>query len=431
MKVDTMRKVDYFVGVPFCFAGTMVKKVFAFFVKPIPSSTPRNILLIELSEMGSTILADPAMQKLKRVLQANIFFVIFKRNRPSLELLGTVPNENIYTIDDSSFFALATDALRLLFWTRRKSIDTVIDMELFSRFSSLLTGFCGARRTVGFHAFHNEGLYCGDFLTHKVSYNPHQHMSKNFIALANALIEGKGEIPLSKTFISDDETLLHKVTIGEPAREIMRRKIKEVFSSYDAGRHRIVLFNANASDLLPIRRWPREYYVALAGTILDRYPETVILLTGGREDREWLEVISLSVRHERCINFAGQTQLAELPALYSVSTFMLSNDSGPPHFASVTDMPMFVFFGPETPNLYCPLGNATPIFAGLACSPCVSAANHRKTACSNNVCLQGISPEWVFDIIRPILDEVNQQSLRKLGSDLENIANNLTGIDLK
>jgi len=406
MKVDTMRTVDYFVGVPLCFAGTIMKKMFDLFVKPKTGSLPRNIMLIELSEMGSTILADPAMQKLKRVLKANIFFVIFKRNRPSLELLGTVPQENIYTIDDSSFVALVADAVRLPFWTRRQSIDTVIDMELFSRFSALLTGFSGARRTVGFHAFLNEGLYCGDFLTHKVSYNHHQHMSKNFIALANALIEGKAEIPFSKTFISDDETRLRKVAIGEPAQESIRRKIKEVFPAYVAGQHRIVLFNANASELLPIRRWPREYYVTLAGVILDRYPETVILLTGGNEDRAWLEAISSAVRNERCVNFAGHTRLADLPALYSVSVFMLSNDSGPPHFASVTDMPMFVFFGPETPKLYCPLGNATPIFADLACSPCVSAANHRKTVCSDNVCLQGITPDRVFGIVRPILDEV-------------------------
>jgi len=405
MKVDTMRKVDYFVGVPLCFAGTSMKKLFTLFAKPKNVSLPKNILLIELSEMGSTILADPAMQKLKRVLQANIFFVIFKKNRPSLELLGTVPQENIYTIDDSSFVALVADAVRLLSWTRRKSIDTVIDMELFSRFSALLTGFSGAQLTVGFHAFLNEGLYCGDFLTHKVSYNPHQHMSKNFIALANALIEGKSEIPLSKTFISDDETRLRKVAIEEPSKESIRRKIKDAFPAYEVGRHRIVLFNANASELLPIRRWPREHYIALAEIVLNRYPDTVILLTGGKEDRAWLEAISSAIRNERCINFAGQTSLAELPPLYSVSVFMLSNDSGPPHFASVTDMPVFVFFGPETPKLYCPLGNATPIFADLACSPCVSAANHRKTACSNNVCLQIINPKRVFDIVRPILDE--------------------------
>ncbi len=405
MKVDTMRQVDYFAGVPLCFAGTIMKKLVGLFSLQKSYSSPKNILLIELSEMGSTILADPAMQKLKRELQANIFFAIFKKNQPSLELLGTIPKENIYTIDDSSLAALASDAVNFLFWTRRKRIDTVIDMELFSRFTALLTGFSGAVRTVGFHAFHNEGLYRGDFLTHKVAYNPHLHMAKNFIALANALMTVKAEIPLSKTFISDDETKLQKVVSSEPAREAIRRKIKEVCPVYDAGRHRIVLFNANASELLPIRRWPREHYTALAGMILSRYPDVVILLTGGKDDRAWLESISEAASDKRCVNFAGLTSLSELPTLYSVSAFMLSNDSGPPHFASVTDMPVFVFFGPETPKLYCPLGNATPIYAGLACSPCVSAANHRKTACTDNVCLQTITPVQVFDILRPHLDK--------------------------
>jgi ADP-heptose:LPS heptosyltransferase len=406
MKVDTMRKVDYSVGVPLCFVGTIIKKLFSLFAGQTADSMPKNILLIELSEMGSTILADPAIQKLKRSLKADIFFTIFKKNRPSLELLGTVPKENIYTIDDSSILTLAADAVQFPLWTRRKRIDAVIDMELFSRFTALLTGLSGARRTVGFHAFHNEGLYRGGFLTHKVAYNPHQHMSKNFIALANALMSNKAEFPFSKTFISDDETRLQKVVTSEATKGLMRQKIRQACPRYDAGRHRIVLFNANASELLPIRRWPREYYIALAKSILDRYPDVVILLTGGEDDRVWLEAICSATRNERCVNFAGRTSLTELPALYSVSAFMLSNDSGPPHFASLTDMPLFVFFGPETPKLYCPLGDATPIYAGLACSPCVSAANHRKTACSDNVCLKVITPEQVFGILRPMLDEV-------------------------
>jgi ADP-heptose:LPS heptosyltransferase len=405
MKVDTMRKVDYFVGVPLCFVGTIMKRLSALFTTHRDDSVPKNILLIELSEMGSTILADPAMQKLKRVLNANIYFAIFKKNRPSLELLGTVPKDNIYTIDASSLVTLASDAVKFLFWTRRNRIDTVIDMELFSRFTALLTGFSGARRTVGFHAFHNEGLYRGGFLTHRVAYNPHQHMSKNFIALANALMSDKAEIPFSKTLIADDETKLQKLVVSEPAKESMRRKIREACPVYEARRHRVVLFNANASDLLPIRRWPQEHYIALARTVLDRYPDVVILLTGGHDDRAWLEAIRSSVRNERCVNFAGHTSLEELPPLYSVSACMVSNDSGPPHFASVTDMPMFVFFGPETPKLYCPLGTVTPIYAGLACSPCVSAANHRKTVCSDNVCLQVITPGQVFDMLRPSLDK--------------------------
>lgn len=406
MKVDVMRKIDFFIGVPICFIGTIIRRFTTLFTPGHKASRPERIVLIELSEMGSTILADPAMNKLKNDLKAELFFVIFKKNQPSLELLGTVPRDNIYTIDESSFLKLAADSLGFLFWTRRNRIDTVIDMELFSRFSALLTGFAGAQRTVGFHAFHNEGLYRGGFLTHKVAYNPHQHMAKNFIALANAVMGPEDEVPFSKTVISNEEMSLRKITVSDAAKDSMRSRIKEACPVYAAGRHRLVLFNANASELLPIRRWPRGNYVTVARAIMEKYPDVVILLTGGKDDQAWLEQIRIEVRNERCINFAGRTTLRELPALYSVSAFMLSNDSGPPHFASVTDMPLFVFFGPETPALYCPLGNATPIYAYLACSPCVSASNHRKTACTNNICLQIITPDQVLKILRPALETV-------------------------
>jgi ADP-heptose:LPS heptosyltransferase len=140
--------------------------------------------------------------------------------------------------------------------------------------------------------------------------------------------------------------------------------------------------------------------------ILDQYPKVVIMLTGGKSERQGLEAVTDAVQNNRCVNFAGHTSLSDLPALYSVSSFMLSNDSGPPHFASVTDMPTFVIFGPETPKLYGPLGNSTPIYAGLACSPCVSASNHRKTACTDNVCLQVITPEQVFGVLKSQLEEI-------------------------
>jgi ADP-heptose:LPS heptosyltransferase len=84
---------------------------------------------------------------------------------------------------------------------------------------------------------------------------------------------------------------------------------------------------------------------------------------------------------------------------------MLTNDSGPGHFSAVTDLRTFVIFGPETPRLYGSLGNSTPIYAGLACSPCVSAANHRKTPCTDNVCLQVIKPEVVLEPLRAALQE--------------------------
>ena len=186
MKVDFMRKVDYYAGIPLAFILTPVVRLTDFFRRKV--AVPKNVLFIELSEMGSTILVDPAMQKLKKETGANLYFVIFKKNKPSLELLNTIREENIFTINESGLVGLAVDTLRFLFWTRKNRIDTVIDLELFSRFTALMTGLSGAVNRIGFYSFHNEGLYRGEMLTKRVSYNPFIHISKNFIALINTAI---------------------------------------------------------------------------------------------------------------------------------------------------------------------------------------------------------------------------------------------------
>lgn len=357
--------------------------------------------------MGSSVLADPALKKARSQLKADLFFAIFDKNSPSLDILRTVPPQNIFRMPDRNLFDVAIGSVRFLLWVRRKRIDTIIDLELFSRFTVLLMALSGAVRRVGFDAFFAEGLYRGDLLTHRVSYNPHQHISKNFIALVNALSAPAGEIPCSKTVIHDEETALGQVTVTHEERRSIVQKISKSCPLFDENRHSVVLFNTNSSDLIPLRRWPQEHYIMLASKILEQYRNVVILLTGSAAEREGLETIAQRVQNERCINFAGMTAIADLPALYTVSAFMLTNDSGPAHFASVTDMPVFVFFGPETPRLYGPLGKMTPIYSGLACSPCVSAANHRKSPCSDNVCLKSISPGDVLDLLRPSLIDLS------------------------
>jgi ADP-heptose:LPS heptosyltransferase len=402
MKVDSMRAIDRWVGIPLCFALTRLLRLF---VRKAPTrQPPRRILFVELSEMGSTILADPALRKARDQFGAELFFVIFRRNAASLDFLRTVPAENVFTLREDSLVTLATDTLAFLAWTRRMGIDTVVDLELFSRFTALLTGLSGAANRVGFYRFHNEGLYRGELLTHRVAYNPHIHIAKNFLALVAALASPVPEVPYSKTVISDAETTVPRVAVAEEARADMRRRIAEAVPGFDPHRQRIVLFNPNASELLPQRRWPPEHFAALASAVLARWPEVVILITGAPDERPEAEALRSRLGHSRMVNFAGRQKLVELPVLYSLASLMVTNDSGPGHFASVTAMPTIVLFGPETPALYGALGNTRALTAGLACSPCVSAANHRKTACTDPVCMKVLTPQTVLEAVAAVLD---------------------------
>jgi ADP-heptose:LPS heptosyltransferase len=377
----------------------------------------RRVLFIELSEMGSTILADPAMRKARIRLNAELYFVIFAQNVGSLDLAGTISRANIFSIRTTSLWHLALDTLRFLLWTRRNGIDTVVDLELFSRFTALLTGFSGANRRVGFYRFHNEGLYRGEMLTHRVAYNPHIHIAKNFIALIDALLSATPTVPYSKTLIGDDELTIALPPPNAPARESLLTRIKALVPNLDLARFRIVLVNPNASDMLPQRRWMLERFAELIRRVLAANNDVLVLITGAPSERPEAEKLASQCGSDRCIAFAGQSALGDLPVLYSLAVVMVTNDSGPAHFAAASGLPTIVLFGPETPNLYRPLGNSKAIYAGLACSPCVSASNHRKSACSDNVCMRAISVEQVLAAVTDVLTAPSRRVMQPAGEN--------------
>ena len=401
LKVDTMRAVDFWAGVPLCALSTLIMQ----FGQPprVHAAVPRNVLLIELSEMGSAILVDPAMEELKE-RGANLHFAIFKQNKVSLDLLGTVPEDNIFCIRSDGLVPLLADTLRFLKWTRERAIDTVIDLELFSRYTALLAGWSGAGRVVGFHRFHNEGLFRGEMLTHRVMYNPHVHIARNFFSLIEATYAEHEQVPFAKVATPAAKLALKRAAIAEADIDRVRRRLADTAGATPS--QPIVLVNANASDLLPQRRWQRDRFAGLIRRILAHRADALVLLTGSPGERDGLGELAAQVADRRCVNFAGAVDFKDLLALYHQCLVMVTNDSGPAHFAAVTRMPTIVLFGPETPALYGSLGRTEAVYAGLHCSPCVSAWNHRKTACTDNVCLQAIGVDTVFARVRPHLDAV-------------------------
>lgn len=413
ISVNTMRAIDHWVGVPLCaivspFVALLdgIKNIFS-----REQSNPKKLLFIELSEMGSAILVDPAMRN-AQARGAELYFLIFKSNRASLTLLNTVKPENIFTIDSSSLSGLIIDTLRFLILARKHRIDTVIDLELFSRFTALLTGMCGARRRVGYHIFHGEGLWRGFMLTRKVHYNPHIHITKNFISLIHAAFAQKIEVPFSKIEIPDSEVRLEQAIIDPSAlvkvRERIEKLAKEANIHYTPGKERLILINPNASDLLPQRRWAQQRFSELIQAIHQQYPNDLILITGSPAELAYVEKVRAVANVKNALNFAGQVSFAELPPLYTLSDVMVTNDSGPGHFSAVTPLRTVVLFGPETPALYGSIGNSIAITANLACSPCVSAANHRKTPCQDNVCMQAITVPQVLDKVMKQLQDADK-----------------------
>ena len=396
MNVARMRLLDRWLGAPVCFLLTLLRRLSRWSV-PGRFATPRRILFVKLAEQGSTVLAQGAFQAaIARVGRDNVFFLCFAENRPVVDLLDLIPGENVVTIDAGTLWRVVRGAVAALWRLRRANIDTAIDLEFFARSSAALCYLSGARWRVGFHAFGGEAAYRGDLLTHRLSFNPHLHTSQTFQMLVESLDGPSDQLPSLPLLPPVEGAPPVRFRPDSWERQAMQQLLDELLGGESVGR--LILLNANASDLVPLRRWPGDRYVELARRLLACYPDACIAFTGAPAEAVAAERLVQQVGSSRCVSLAGRTSLRQLLVLCCLADVLVTNDSGPAHFASLTPVQVVVLFGPETPRLFAaPSPRTHPLWAGLACSPCVNAFNDRKSPCRDNVCMQAINVEQVFD----------------------------------
>lgn len=406
---DRLRWIDYWIGVPICFALTVWSRLVDLVSPSAPASPPKAALFIELAEMGSTVLACPAVRRLQqRHPDCRIFFLVFEHIDESVKVLNLIPDAQVLTIDVSSAGTLVRDTLRFMRTARREGIDTVFNLEMFARYSTILTYLSGAGTRVGFHPFTQKGLYIGDLFTHRVAYNPHIHTWQSLLALVQALDGPVDELPLGKfPAARSDERVIPRI----PSDPAVRGRVRDLLAAESPAMldKRLIVVNPNASKLISIRKWPLDHYAALVERLL-RDPRNACVITGVKSEQADAQFILDRVRSDRLVSLTGRTSLRELIELFAMADLLVTNDSGPAHFASLTGVHVLVFFGPETPELYRPLTDeCTVIYSDYACSPCVSAYNQRKSVCTNNRCLTSIDVETVFGEVSRILERKGER----------------------
>ena len=406
MGIDVLRLLDRVIGVPLCWLVTVVRRLALLLTarkKSLPA--PRRVLIIKLSEMGSTVLAYPALEELnQRIAGVELFFLVFKNNAAIVEVLGIVPQANIITVDYSSPWQLLASGWRAVKRLIGERIDSTIDMDFFSRLTALLSFLVCRGNRIGFYRYHDEGLFRGDLLTRRVAYSSHVHTSVAFLALVKSLFAEAGDEPYYRGPIDPDALVV-------PAHTPAPNDVTSVNNKLEAaGWHRqmgteIILVNPNSSDIFPLRKWPLASFADLSQRLLTERPNCWLVITGIASEKADARFICDRLQNPRCIDFTGKTTFRELLALYSSASLMVTNDSGPAHFAALLALPTVVLFGPETPRLYSPMGNHyKAIYTALPCSPCVSVYNGKKSSCTDNRCLKTISVQQVLTTILALLD---------------------------
>jgi ADP-heptose:LPS heptosyltransferase len=243
-------------------------------------------------------------------------------------------------------------------------------------------------------------------------YNAHVHAGQTFIDLVHGLATPAGQVPHVKRPISEERLVAPRLAVDPAITQAVRTKLQAHGVAIDPPPLLVVL-NPSASERFPMRELPLPFQAELAKRLIEQTSAYVVLIGVDAATDDARHIRSL-VNSPRLIDLTGKTTLLEVLHLFELSRVVITADSGPAHFASLTPAHVVVFFGPETPNRYAPLAESCDVvYAELSCSPCVGPFNQRLSPCNDNLCMQGFDVDAAAELVKSRLESPRQSQGRQ------------------
>lgn len=332
-----------------------------------------TIVIAKFKGMGSIIQSTPMISAIRnKYPNAEIIFVSTKANESILKKIVWI--NTVVSIDDSNLFKFIISNINALFFLIKKRPEVYFDLEIYSDYSTLFTLFTLSTNRVGFYLRSSSfrmGIY-----THMMFFNH--------------------RVPISNVYLQLSALL------GCNTKTATLFPLVNELNSNEFNQKKYVVINPNASDLRIERRWKKENFIKLIQLILDEFPSELIYIVGSKSEKNYSENIRVAVNNPRVYNTAGTTNIDGLIEIIKNAELMITNDTGPMHIAFCTDTPVLCLFGPCSPDQYGMNKNAYIIYKQVYCSPCVH--DFELAPCKgNNVCMQLISVDEVFDKVKMLL----------------------------
>jgi ADP-heptose:LPS heptosyltransferase len=383
MKLRRKILIDRVIGLPMVFFLNGICRVLGKILNRNHSVAPESVRVIAVAKffgMGSIVQATSVLRSLReRFPHAVILFVTSAQNRALMERLGQV--EAAIYVDDSGpvrlFMSTAAAVTTLIRWR----VDLYFDLEVYSAFATLMALLCVARNRFGFYRYSTtfkEGIY-----THLLYFNARLPIRRIYLQLG--LAAGAHDL-------ADDR--IGPVRVTDADRAGFLRKWAGAGGEVDAA---YTVINPNASDLLLERRWPAKSFVVLIEGLVARGHR--VALSGAPSEAAYVNALlgMLSPGGRAGVhNMAGLLTLGEFLAMIDGARCVVTNDTGPMHFAIALGRPTVCLFGPCSPDHYgFQSGNVEILYRRVFCSPCVHEIAEPPCG-GNNICMQLIEPAMVL-----------------------------------
>ncbi len=181
-----------------------------------------------------------------------------------------------------------------------------------------------------------------------------------------------------------------------PYLQVKASQVELALAKFSLTNNKPILSLCPGAEYGPAKQWPAHHYASLA--YKKQQQGWQVWIFGSEKDND----IAQQINHlltEKAVNLCAKTQLSEAIDLMSLSSAVVSNDSGLMHMAAALKVPIIGVYGSTDPNFTPPLGNNSAVCSlNLACSPCFK----RICPLGHTHCLENLKPEQVLSALEQI-----------------------------
>jgi ADP-heptose:LPS heptosyltransferase len=368
MKINVIKLIDYYLG-NFLI---VVLKPFVFFLGKILQrdhslEVRKNITIVKLLGGGSLVIAFPALLGLrKKYPNLSINLVTTKNVTPFARSLNIF--DNYFEIDYSNVFKLLLTSV--IAYIRALGNDTIIDLEVHSRLSTVFSVLTATRNRVGFYlqeAFWRRRIYTHMifFNTFSGSYEFYDKIVQLFSASPCSIEECKEH--LLRFLPKTEKSEKYRICIGHGCSDLSKER------------------------MLNIENWEKVFR-----SRVEKSFNGEIVFLGVNKDRDLasriIAKLSPDFKNAEFVNLCGKTNLNESLSILSSCDEFWGIDSSLNHYARIFGLKCISFWGPTDPKSYLrpiPGLQEEIIYSKIPCSPCIHVTETPPCR-GDNICIQNL-----------------------------------------
>ncbi len=181
--------------------------------------------------------------------------------------------------------------------------------------------------------------------------------------------------------------------IPRPKLTVDPANSQKTLEKFDLNLDRPILALCPGAEFGIAKRWPPEYYAAVANTM--ELQAWQVWIFGGPNDKATGEQLEQHL-DQPCVNLIGRTRLNEAIELLAFSKAVVSNDSGLMHLSLALDKPVVIPYGATDCGFRRDMQPcAYPLSLELDCSPCFK----RNCPLKHHKCMLDLKPDLVLEVL--------------------------------